>query len=56
MKIINFLFLTLTVPNVVASNLKIELDEQYKALKRFIQLKEFKKISRGYVRKTENYL
>lgn len=48
-----FLFLTLTVPNVDASNLKIELDEQYKALKRFIQLKEFKKISRGYVRKTE---
>ena len=48
-----FLFLTLTVPNVLASDLKTELDEQYKALKRFIQLKEFKKIALGYVRKTE---
>ena len=48
-----FLFLTLTVPNVQGNELIKELQKQYESLKRFIQRKEFKKISKGYVRKTE---
>ena len=48
-----FLFLTLTVPNVKGDELIKELKEQYEALKRFIQIKQFKKISKGYIRKTE---
>lgn len=48
-----FLFLTLTVPNVDGDKLLKELQKQYESLKRFIQRKEFKKISKGYVRKTE---
>ena len=49
----NFLFLTLTVPNVASSELVGELDRQYVSLKRLLQRKEFKKISLGYIRKTE---
>ena len=48
-----FLFLTLTVPNVPGHELIKELQKQYESLKRFIQRKEFKNISKGYVRKTE---
>lgn len=48
-----FIFLTLTVPNVVGDELVGELDEQYLALKRLIQRKEFKAISNGFIRKTE---
>ena len=48
-----FLFLTLTVPNVAGDKLLEELQKQYESLKRFIQRKEFKNISQGYVRKTE---
>lgn len=48
-----FLFLTLTVPNVPGHELVNELQKQYESLKRFIQRKEFKNISQGYVRKTE---
>lgn len=48
-----FLFLTLTVPNVPGHELVNELQKQYESLKRFIQRKEFKNISKGYVRKTE---
>lgn len=48
-----FLFLTLTVRNVLGTDLKSELDKQYESLKRFIQRKEFKAISLGYLRKTE---
>lgn len=48
-----FLFLTLTVPNVAGDRLLEELQKQYESLKRFIQRKEFKNISKGYVRKTE---
>lgn len=49
----NFIFLTLTVPNVKGDKLAYELDEEYLALKRLIQRKEFKAVSQGYVRKTE---
>lgn len=49
----DFLFLTLTVPNVNGNQLLEELQKQYKAIKRFVQRKEFKKISKGYIRKTE---
>ena len=48
-----FLFLTLTVPNVPGHELIKELQKQYETLKRFIQRKQFKNISKGYVRKTE---
>lgn len=48
-----FIFLTLTVPNVAGDELVRELDEQYLALKRLIQRKEFKAISKGFIRKTE---
>lgn len=48
-----FLFLTLTVPNVPGHELIKELQKQYESLKRFVQRKQFKKISKGYVRKTE---
>jgi len=48
-----FIFLTLTVPNVAGDELVGELDEQYLALKRLIQRKEFKAISKGFIRKTE---
>ena len=48
-----FIFLTLTVPNVKGDELVKELDEQYLALKRLIQRKEFKAISNGFIRKTE---
>lgn len=48
-----FLFLTLTVPNVPGTDLKSELDKQYESLHRFIKRKEFKAISLGYLRKTE---
>ena len=48
-----FIFLTLTVPNVTGNELVRELDEQYLALKRLIQRKEFKAISNGFIRKTE---
>ena len=48
-----FIFLTLTVPNVAGDELVRELDEQYLALKRLIQRKEFKTISKGFIRKTE---
>lgn len=48
-----FIFLTLTVPNVAGDELVRELDEQYLALKRLIQRKEFKAISNGFIRKTE---
>lgn len=49
----NFLFLTLTVPNVNSSELVGELNRQYESLQRLIRRKEFKKISLGYLRKTE---
>ena len=49
----SFLFLTLTVPNVESEELVNELDKQYASLKRLLQRKEFKKISKGYIRKTE---
>lgn len=49
----NFIFLTLTVPNVKGDKLTYELDEEHLALKRLVQRKEFKAISQGYVRKTE---
>lgn len=48
-----FIFLTLTVPNVTGNELVRELDEQYLALKRLIQRKKFKAISNGFIRKTE---
>lgn len=48
-----FLFLTLTVPNVAGDELVKELNKQYEAIQRLTKRKEFKAVSRGYVRKTE---
>ena len=49
----NFLFLTLTVPNVTSSELVNELNTQYESLHKLVKRKEFKRISLGYIRKTE---
>ncbi|WP_235044485.1 MULTISPECIES: protein rep [Fusobacterium] len=48
-----FLFLTLTVPNVAGDELVRELNKQYEAIQRLTKRKEFKAVSKGYVRKTE---
>ena len=49
----NFLFLTLTVPNVASNELVDELNTQYESLHKLVKRKEFKRISLGYIRKTE---
>lgn len=48
-----FLFLTLTAPNVTGDKLNDEIKEYTKAFKRLSERKEFKKISKGFVRKLE---
>lgn len=48
-----FIFLTLTAPNVKGSDLSDEIKRYNKSFKNLMQLKEIKKITRGYVRKLE---
>lgn len=48
-----FLFLTLTAPNVQGDKLNDEIKEYTKAFKRLSERKEFKNISMGFVRKLE---
>ena len=48
-----FLFLTLTAPNVPGERLREELDDYAKAFKRFSETKAFEKINVGYIRKLE---
>lgn len=49
----NFIFLTLTAPNVDKTNLGAELVAYYESFKKLFKSKEVKKISRGYIRKLE---
>lgn len=48
-----FIFLTLTAPNVAGSILNDEIKKYNKSFKNLMQLKEVKKITKGYVRKLE---
>ncbi len=48
-----FLFLTLTVPNVPAEELDNEIREMSKAYNHLTKLKAFKRVSKGHIRKLE---
>lgn len=48
-----FIFLTLTTPNVKGDNLEEEIINYNKAFKRLMERKEVKKIVKGYIRKLE---
>lgn len=48
-----FIFLTLTAPNVLGEKLNDEIIDFNKAFKRLSERKEFRKINKGYVRKLE---
>ena len=48
-----FIFLTLTAPNVSGETLSEEIKDFNKAFKRMTKRKEFEKINKGYVRKLE---
>lgn len=48
-----FIFLTLTAPNIKGSDLSDEIKKYNKSFKNLMQLKEVKKIVKGYVRKLE---
>ncbi|MCG4734288.1 protein rep, partial [Casaltella massiliensis] len=50
---LDFIFLTLTAPNVKAENLNEEIKKYNKSFKKLSERKEFKKISKGYARKLE---
>ncbi|MEF3400244.1 protein rep [Listeria monocytogenes] len=50
---LDFIFLTLTAPNVNAENLNEEIKKYNKSFKKLSERKEFKKISKGYARKLE---
>lgn len=48
-----FIFLTLTSPNVKGKELENEIKEFNKSFKRLSERKEFEKINKGYIRKLE---
>ncbi|MGU8907509.1 protein rep, partial [Clostridium perfringens] len=48
-----FIFLTLTTPNVTGEELEQAIKEYNKAFKRLMELKEVKAIVKGYIRKLE---
>ena len=48
-----FIFVTLTSPNVTAERLEEEIRDYAKAFNRFVLFKEFQKINLGYIRKLE---
>ena len=48
-----FIFLTLTTPNVQGDSLKSEIEKYSKAFKLLMQRKEIKNIAKGYIRKLE---
>lgn len=49
----NFIFLTLTAPNVNKDDLSNELISYYESFKKLFKAKEINKISKGYIRKLE---
>lgn len=49
----DFIFLTLTAPNISADEVNLELEDYAKSFKRLTETKAFKSISKGYVRKLE---
>lgn len=49
----NFIFLTLTAPNVSGEDLEKELRSYYSSFERLMKRKEIKKVVKGYVRKLE---
>lgn len=49
----DFLFLTLTAPNVKASDLESEIKKYNQSFKKLMERKEVKKVVKGYVRKLE---
>ena len=50
---LDFIFLTLTAPNVNAENLNDEIKKYNKSFQKLVKRKEFLKISKGYARKLE---
>lgn len=48
-----FIFITLTVPNVVGSELRNKITEMNISFKRLFQAEEFKAINKGFIRKLE---
>ena len=49
----SFIFLTLTAPSVSGERLRDEIDDYAASFKRLAELKEFKKMNVGYIRKLE---
>lgn len=48
-----FIFVTLTAPNVTAENLKNEIDDFNKSFKRLFQSEDFSVVNKGFIRKLE---
>lgn len=48
-----YIFVTLTAPNVAGENLKDEISRYNKAFNHFVKLKKYKKAIKGYIRKLE---
>lgn len=48
-----YIFVTLTAPNVSGEKLSEEITRYYRAFNHFIKLKKYKKIIKGYIRKLE---
>lgn len=48
-----YIFITLTAPNVPAEKLSEEITEFNKAFQRLVKMEDFKKISKGFIRKLE---
>lgn len=48
-----FLFITLTVPNVLKESLREEIENFNKSFKRLFEIKEFKAFNKGFIRKLE---
>ena len=48
-----YIFITLTAPNIPAEKLSEEITEFNKAFQRLVKMEDFKKISKGFIRKLE---
>ena len=49
----NFIFVTLTAPNVIGDELKSEITKYNKAFKKLVERDEISRINQGYIRKLE---